>query len=299
MASTALENHPLRRPDVTLPDVRDYPEGESNVMPSLAHERARTKILEILLDLYAPTSLVALELAILRDPHNWRDHLVPDILVALGAGEIDPMYHVLRRQYRLWDEDGPPHLVIEFASRTTIGRDNVGKRVAAAVDRPGPVAAASPLGCPRGEDYAAMGVREYVQFDPLEEFLRPGLQVYQLDNGSYQRVQPAADGALPSGVLDGYDWVQQGILLRLRDRTTGKLVPTPQEARDREAERARMEAERAQAAERSLRDAEAARVQAEEARARDAEAEMERLRAEIARLHARQALDDAQPDRDR
>lgn len=307
MASTALENHPLRRPDGTLPDIRNYPTGASNVMPSLAHERARTKILEILIDLYAPESLVAPELAILRDPRDWRDHLVPDILVALGAGEMDPIYGVLRRQYRLWDEQGPPDLVIELASRSTIGRDMVGKK----------------------EDYVAMGVREYVQFDPLEEFLRPGLRVHALDNGRYRQMQPGADGALPSGVLAGYDWVQQGMVLRLRDRATGQLVPTPQEARDREAararaeearadaaathaqeeaaraqaatERARAEAARAHAAELAWREAEAARVQAEEARvleaarARAVEAAMERLRAEIARLQARRAPDGEDP----
>jgi Uma2 family endonuclease len=246
-------------------------------MPSLAHERARLIIMQILISLLAPGSLVAAELALLWNPKNLRDHLLPDIMVALGAGEDDPVYGVLRKQYRIWHEDGPPDLVIELASKTTVGRDKLGKK----------------------EDYAALGVREYVQFDPLEEFLQPGLQAYRLRDGVYEAVAPADDGSMPSLALIGYDWVRDGIYLRLRDRATERLVPTPEEARAREAARARA-AERAERAAKARAAAEAERAEAEAharaaaeaerdqaaARAAAAENEVARLQAQIARLQA-------------
>jgi Uma2 family endonuclease len=246
---TVPPHHPLRQPDGTLPDIGIYPVGGRHTMPSLAHERARLVIVELLLSLLAPGSLVAVELAVLWNPNNLRDHLLPDIMVALGAGEDDPLYGVLRKQYRIWDEAEPPDLVIELASKTTVGRDNLGKK----------------------EDYARLGVREYVQFDPLEEFLQPGLRAYRLRNGVYVPAPARGDGSVRGGVLPAYDWVRQGIYLRLRERATGMLVPTPTEARDA--------AEAAQAREAAAR-------AAAEARAGNAEAEIARLRAEIARLQA-------------
>jgi Uma2 family endonuclease len=216
-------------------------------MPSFAHERARLIIMQILIRLFAPASLVASELALMWDPHNLRAHLLPDIMVALGVGELDPVYHVLRNQYRIWHEGEPPDLVIELASRTTVGRDNLGKK----------------------EDYAALGVPEYVQFDPLRKYLRSGLRVYRLQRGVYRPVHAQPHGAVPSVALSGYEWLQQDIYLRLRDDATGALVPTPDE------ERAEAEA---------ARDRESVRADAEAARAQAAEDEVARLRAEIARL---------------
>jgi hypothetical protein len=255
-------------------------------------------IFNILRSLFAPASFVAQDVAILRDPLDHRDHLMPDVFVVLGAGEIDPVYGVIRRQYRLWHEANPPDIVIEASSKTTVGRDKVGKK----------------------EDYAAMGVREYVQFDPTGEFLTPRLQVFWLnDEGRYERAPAEADGSVRSAVLE-YDWVRAGDYLRLRDRHTGRLVPAPEEARDtaeaaRAQEAARAEAAEAARAQQAARAevAEAARAQeaaraevAEVARAREAaraeaaEAELARLRAELAALSggASPAPDEPSPARD-
>src|SRR5581483_2723558 len=139
----------------------------------------------------------------------------------------DPVYGVLRRQYRLWDEQKPPDLVFELASPSTVERDNLGKK----------------------EDYDRMGVREYVQFDPLEEAFKPGLRVYQLREGRYQLRTAAPDGSVPSLVLPKYEWVPVAGWLRLRERATGRLVPIPEEERqmlqeaETRAEQARQEAE--------------------------------------------------------
>lgn len=196
-------------------------------MPSVAHEQARTQTIGLVRTVAPPDDLVAGELAVLWDPRDLREHLMPDLMVARGVGQMDPVYGILRRQYRIWDEGKPPDLIAEFASPSTVGRDSLGKQ----------------------EDYARMGVREYVQFDPLEELLQPGLRVYRLRGGVYRVVAPAADGSVASAVLAGYDWLQVGMHLRLRDQATGRLVPTPEEAQAA-AEKARREAEaRARAAE--------------------------------------------------
>lgn len=247
-------------------------------MPSYAHDVARTIARAQLRTVLPEWDLVVGELAVLWDPHDHRRHLVPDLMVALGAGELDPVYGVLRLQYRIWDEQGPPDLVVEFASRSTVGRDNLGKK----------------------EDYAGLGVREYVQFDPLGELLDPRLQVYRLVAGGYERVAAAADGAVPSQVVAGYAWVAAGDQLRLRERATGRLVPTPEEARAAAEEQARQErAARQDAEERAARE-EQARQDAEERAIREEQGRLAaeaRIAALEAQLRAALAGDAAQgPD---
>jgi hypothetical protein len=233
-----------------LPDVHIFPVGAFRTMPSVAHEQARAMTTALLRSVRPTADLVASELAVLFDPHDLREHLVPDILVALGVGELDPAYGILRRQYRIWDEGKPPDLIVEFASPSTVERDNLGKK----------------------EDYAAMGVQEYVQFDPLAELLEPHLRVYRLRAGIYEPVPAAVDGAIASAVVTGYDWVRVGLYLRLRERATGHLAPTAEEARAAAEERAA-------AAEQQ--------IQVAQARTAAAEAALQETLAELARLRER------------
>jgi Uma2 family endonuclease len=262
----------LRRPDGSLPDVHIYPVGAFRTMPSVAHEQARAQTTALLRSVASATDLVASELAVLFNMHDLRDHLVPDILVALDVGELDPAYGILRRQYRIWDEGKPPDLIVEYASPTTVRNDNLGKK----------------------EDYAAMGVQEYVQFDPLAELLEPRLLVYRLQGGVYEPVPAAPDGHVASVVMTGYDWLRVGMHLRLRDRATGNLVPTAEEARAA-AEQARVAAEQARAAaeERAATEAAARRAaeqqaQAAQTRTAEAEAALQAALAELERLRARE-----------
>jgi Uma2 family endonuclease len=272
------------QPGDPLPDIHIYPVGASHTMPSFAHDEARTVARNLLRAVLPSQDLVVGELAIVWDRRNLRRHLVPDLMVALGAGELDPVYGVKRLQYRIWAEQGPPDLVVEFASRSTLGRDNLGKK----------------------EDYAARGVREYVQFDPLGDMLSPRLRVYRLGAGGYEPVAPAVDGAVPSQVVEGFAWIAVGDLLRLRDEVTGQLAPTPEEARAAAksaqlAAETRIWQERAarQAADRRAQQEHSARQAAQDAQAaaeaqaqqehmarQAAEDELARLRAELARLRA-------------
>ena len=102
-----------------------------------------------------------------------------------------------------------------------------------------------------------LGVQEYFVCDPLEEYLTPPLQGFDLKRGDYVRMSPEPDGALISREL--------GLRLKLEDRRLhlidvkiGEPLLTPAEAQ----ERARMEAK--------------ARHKAE--------TEVERLREELKRL---------------
>ncbi|HEY8283167.1 MAG TPA: Uma2 family endonuclease [Chloroflexota bacterium] len=210
-------------------------------MPSTEHGRAQRAMASILEGILPEDDIVAVELMLLLDRHNLTHHLTPDLFVAFGVGPLDPVYGVLRRQYRLWDEGHVPDLVYEAASPSTFARDSAGKK----------------------DDYASLGVREYVRFDPVGGLLLPRLQVFRLGPwGVYEPVLAEADGTVRSVTLPRYDWVITGYILRLRDRVTGALVPTPEERADAEAERANL-----------------------------AEAENARLRAELARLRGDPSAD--------
>ncbi|HVA89078.1 MAG TPA: Uma2 family endonuclease [Chloroflexota bacterium] len=221
-------------------------------MPSTQHQRAQQGVATILEQVLPAEDVVAVELMLLLDPANWNRHLTPDVFVARGVGALDPVYGEPRLQYRIWDEGRAPDLIYEGASPSTFGRDSVGKK----------------------EDYAALGVREHVQFDPTGGLLSPRLQVYRLSrSGRYERVPAEVDGTVRCVTLPRYNWIISGCLLRLCDRVAGALVPTPSERAE----------------------AEAARADEEAARAEVAEAENARLRAELARLRAEPPLDDHQP----
>jgi len=265
-------------------EAEQYPDRGNTVMPSVVHEQARAVVRDLLVTRLGPDHFVAVELTLYLLRGDSGRFLIPDLLVTLDAGQADHATGHLRKSYRIWDE-GPPDLVIELASPSTVTRDNVGKK----------------------EDYAAFGIREYVQFDPLDPsdpeapLLVPALQVWRLADGRYDAVAADSGGGVPSTVLAGLEWVQVGGLLRLRDAATGTLLPT---AEEKQAMRAEAEARRAEAEARRA-DIEAARADAEavarqrsdaaafaaatradaegEARRR-AEADLALLRAEIARL---------------
>lgn len=101
---------------------------------------------------------------------------------------------------------------------------------------------------------------------------------YRLRAGVYVPVPAAADGSVASAVLVGYDWIQSGIHLRRRDRATGHLVPTAEEARMAAEGRAATEAAACLAAEQ--------RTQQTEARAAAAEAALQAALGELARPRA-------------
>ena len=96
--------------------------------------------------------------------------VAPDVFVVIGA----PNH--LRHSYQLWKEPKGPDLVLEITSESTRDKDQGPKR----------------------EIYRQLGVREYWQYDPTGDYLKPPLQGLELVKGTYQRLpmDELADGTL-------------------------------------------------------------------------------------------------------
>ena len=156
--------------------------------------------------------------------------VAPDVFVVLGAHSAD------RSIYRLWEEPKGPDFVLEITSRSTRREDQVSKR----------------------ELYRSLGVREYWQFDPTDDYLEPPLQGLELVAGDY-RPLPARE------LSDGMRQAASAVLglelrlsergLRFRDPRTGRDLPNlaeEAEARQRETEARQRETEARQNAESRL-----------------------------------------------
>ena len=155
--------------------------------------------------------------------------VAPDVFAVFGATG-----NHRRDSWLVWREGKAPDFVMEIASRRTWQRD---------IDEKRPI-------------YAAMGVREYVRFDPTGRYFTPALVVERLDTAGIYREQPLATDS--DGVQRGYSAVLElefcvlpGLELRLHDPATGEWLLTHQEAED---------ARRAEAADRQSAEAENARL---------------------------------------
>ena len=108
--------------------------------------------------------------------------------------------------------DGPPTLAIEVVSpATALGRDlNV----------------TDPTGKP--QLYAAAGIREYLAFDPLAEYIHEQVRGWLLGPHGIALWLPDVSGRWVSASL-GVSFAVQGALLRVYDQD-GRLVPIYREA---------------------------------------------------------------------
>ena len=200
--------------------------------------------------------------------------VAPDVFVVLGAHSAD------RSIYRLWEEPKGPDFVLEITSRSTRREDQVSKR----------------------ELYRSLGVREYWQFDPTDDYLEPPLQGLELVAGDY-RPLPArelSDGTrqAASAVL-GLELRLSERGLRFRDPRTGRDLPNlaeEAEARQRETVARQREAEARQNAESRLaRETEARKREAEARKA--AEARVDELEARLRQTGGSDGGVDAVADR--
>ena len=151
------------------------------------------------------------------EPGNANRRVAPDVFVALGARSG------IRDVYLLWQE-APLDFVLEVASSSTHEYDSGAKRGL----------------------YAALGAKEYWQYDPGGLFLDPVLQGFRLEGGAYRSLPEAVwheDGLrLGSDVL-GLDLCALERGLRFRDPVKGEYLRSHDEL---EAERAAAEAARRQ-----------------------------------------------------
>jgi hypothetical protein len=216
----------------------------------------QTEYLKFALTRTLPGLYVARNMAVYWVPGQMQEPWAgPDILVSRHhPRDESPSCYLVH-------QDGPLAFVCEVASPKTRGQE--AKR--------------------RDETYAqALAVPEHLFIDHE----RHALELSELVNGRYQRIEPDAAGRHWSRELGiGFVWQDDGRLVRVV-MATGELVPTAQEetARRYEAEAREREKER-QRAEAEARAADEARQRAEaEARATEAEARVEALAAEVERL---------------
>jgi Uma2 family endonuclease len=179
------------------------------------------------------------------DPHQ---SVAPDVFMVRGLARDEQL-----RVYKLWEVGKPPDFVLEITSRGTRFEDTGAKRGL----------------------YQALGVPEYVLFDPLSEYLRPPLQGLRLVGDEYQPIPSRPDGRLVSQSLGLELQVVEG-KLRFRDPRTDAWLRTPEEE-----VLARQEAERRVAGAEARVAAEAEARRAAEARAARAEAELAQLRTRL------------------
>jgi len=257
-------------PPTPLADVV-YPESDGTPMAETdVHARCIMDVRTMLDAHFAadPDVYISGNIFLYYEEGNPRETVAPDVLVVRGVNKR------LRRTYKLWEEGTPPGFVLEVSSPSTRWEDLATKRGL----------------------YELLGVQEYVLFDPLREYLKPALQGFRLENGTYRPIpvttpstdeasddasdeasEPVDDLALWSETL-GLELHTAGDRLRLFDRKHGLYLRTLGE----EAGARRTAEARAQQAEGRVQQAEG-RAQ-REATARTAlEAEIASLRAELAR----------------
>ena len=176
------------------------------------------------------------DLLIYYEEGNVSARIAPDAFVAFGVEKRE------RMTYLLWEERTVPEFVLEVASKGT-WREDVGRKRAV---------------------YERLGVSEYWQYDPTDEYLTRKLLYSRLRGGIYeeQTIPRAADGSLRqrSEVLGLELRAVPGGQLRFHDPVTGKDLLSHKEAvarAEREAAARRAEAAARQSAEARVAELEA------------------------------------------
>jgi len=187
--------------------------------------------------------------------------VAPDVFVVCGTTKQD------RSSYFVWREPKGPDFVLEITSKSTRGEDQG----------------------PKKGTYAFLGVQEYVQYDPTEDYLKPPLKGFHLVGDNYQPIptleQPDGTLILHSAVL-GLDVRLQDGVFHFVEPATGRPLLTYSEAdaARQAAEQERLVAEQARLAAEQARLAAENQLQAEVTARIAAEARIAELEARLRRL---------------
>jgi Uma2 family endonuclease len=198
----------------------EYPTGDGRpVAETPIHYRNLKCAVETLDRFFAhePLAYVWGNMFVYYEKGNKRKHVAPDVFVALGVPKDEP-----RDAYFTWKEGHGLDFVLELTSKSTKEED-LDDKMSIYQDE--------------------IGVREYVLFDPRDEYLDPPLQGYRLREGKYTPIE-MVDGRVPSEVL-GLHLERDAEWLRFYNPATGFWLPTSEEILlDEQAKRERAEAER-------------------------------------------------------
>ncbi len=240
----------------------EYPTGDGKPMAETPlHGDNMVVSKEVLRERYArdPMTYVSGNMMMYYVRNDRRKHISPDVFVSRGIP------NTYRDAYFVWVEGKGPDVAFEISSASTRKVDT-NKKYQLYRD--------------------VLHVSEYILFDPYEEYLKPSLQGFRLQEGVYVPIQPTAQGRLYSEQL-GLEMGRVGQFLRFYEPATGQMLLTWKERHELEAEaRRRAEADRQQA--------EADRVQAE---AQRLQAEADRLQAQAQRQQAEAQWQQAEADR--
>jgi Uma2 family endonuclease len=203
------------RKEIEYPTSDGEPMGETDL-----HRNLMIDLIEALKHYYSRHSdvYVSGNIVLFFEEGNPTVHISPDVLVTLGAPPA------VLQSYKTW-ELGAPNLVIEVTSRSTKTRD---------------------IGMKKGT-YAALGVQEYLLFDPQAEYLKPRFKVFRLQGEEYEQVIVNPESGYQS--LLGLTFHVVDDTLRISETATGRLLLRPfEQAARAEQEAARAEQEAAQKA---------------------------------------------------
>ena len=134
-----------------------------------------------------------------------RGQIAPDVLVVFDVEDR------VRDSYVVWREGKAPDFVMEISSNRSWRRDRIRKRAI----------------------YEALGVGEYVIYDPREKYRAPRLMGLRLQGGTYREIafesMPNGEQGLPSATLNLFAHVDDGGRLRWFDPERGEYLRTYQE----------------------------------------------------------------------
>lgn len=139
----------------------EYP--ESNGLPMAESDPTRDYLTYAVeaLNIYFENNLdvyISGNLFIYYEEGNSKAVVAPDVFVIFGVTKKK------RRTYKVWEESNKiPDFVMEITSKSTISEDQ---------------------GTKKGL-YAYLGVKEYFQYDPTADYLKPQLQGFRLIEGNY------------------------------------------------------------------------------------------------------------------
>ncbi|MGB3404378.1 MAG: Uma2 family endonuclease [Microcoleaceae cyanobacterium] len=205
-----------------IPEI-DYPESDGEPMAESDPTRDYLIYAVEALKYYykdQPQVYVSGNLCIYYEQGNPKAVISPDVFVILGVSNQS------RRSYKLWEENNKaPDFVIEITSKSTVSQDQ---------------------GLKKGL-YAFLGVTEYFQYDPTQDYLKPALKGYRLVGEIYVEIQPTLlpnnELILKSEVLNLELQLQSGELRFYDPVTPEKLLSYLElEQARRTAEQARLDA---------------------------------------------------------
>ena len=161
--------------ELKLTPTIEYPEEDFEPMPEGDKQRRNLSYTTEALRLWFEPQqnvYVSGNLFIFYEENNPDKKIAPDLFVVFGMSPSD------RLSYKVWQEGGRvPDFVLEITSKGTVRKD-------------------------RDENpliYRALGVKEYFQYDPSGDYLKPmSLQGVRLEQGNYVEI---ASSILPDGIL--------------------------------------------------------------------------------------------------